>query len=135
MIIWIEIQLTLAIFWKTFSISQHINCIWKVNELRLLFHRLCKLNKRFSRGSIGLPYLPVSINKEWLLVLNLKKSLFSRHTFRIVIVNNYSLKWRWIVKDILPSREAARWIFLTRHRHWGEIIVLVFAKTQKWNRK
>ena len=38
----------------------------------------------------------------------------------LMIFNNYSLKWRWIVKDILPSRKAARWIFFTRHRHWGE---------------
>ena len=45
--------------------------------------------------------------------------------FGLLIFNNYPPKWRWIVKYILPSREAARWIFFTRHRHW---VVLVLTK-------
>ena len=56
--------------------------------------------------------------------------LSSKHTYRVmkaralseifIIVNNYSLKWRWIVMDINRAAKREGKYPSLRHRHWGE---------------
>ena len=53
--------------------------------------------------------------------------LFQDSVISSPINNNYSLKWRWLVVSI-PSREEAKLISTTSHRHWGELLFWYILK-------